>query len=141
MKKSLAILYGGRSVEHEISIRSAKNVIKAIDTERFEIILLGISKGGKWFVCQDIDISIEMGSEITLSLSALPKIFNFNSTAVGIDIAFPLLHGTDGEDGAVQGFFKMIGIPVVGSDVTGSAIAIDKILSKQLWQQAGIPTA
>ena len=141
MKKHLALLYGGKSVEHEISIRSAKNVANVIDTDKYELLLVGITKNGQWFLCENLDQPIAQGKEIGITLSNKTIHLTGYFGSLKVDIAFPLLHGTDGEDGSVQGFFKMLDIPVVGSDVTGSAIAMDKILSKQLWQSAGIPVA
>jgi D-alanine-D-alanine ligase len=141
MKKNLALLFGGKSVEHEISIRSAKIVASQIDQNKYDIIYIGITKTGKWFYCDEVNDQIDAGHEISLALSQSTPTISGEFGDITIDIAFPLLHGTDGEDGSVQGFFKMLDIPLVGSDVTGSAIAMDKILSKQLWEAAGIPVA
>lgn len=142
-KLNIAILYGGRSVEHEISIRSAKNVVDNIDKESFSIVLLGIDKEGCWYLNSKIDDEIKSGTSISIKLDALaPYLIEKDSgKSIKIDIVFPVLHGTDGEDGSIQGLFKSLNLPVMGSGVLGSAISMDKIISKKILKECGIPVA
>ena len=141
MKKNLIVLYGGKSVEHEISIRSAKNVVENINKQRFDLTLIGITKKGDWFLTSNITSNIIEGIPLNITLCQSNPIIQGQHITIKPDIIFPVLHGTDGEDGSVQGFFKVLGIPVVGSNVLGSAVSMDKIVSKMLWHQAGIPVA
>ena len=142
-KLSIAILYGGRSVEHEISIRSAKNVVARIDQDSFSIVLLGITKIGSWYLNKTIDDEINSGLSVSLNLDAsAPHLIEIESgRTIKIDVIFPVLHGTDGEDGSIQGLFKSMNLPVVGSGVLGSAISMDKIVSKKILRECGIPVA
>ncbi len=144
MKKlNVAILYGGRSVEHEISIRSAKNVVFHIDKEIYNLILLGIDKNGSWYLVDSMENPISSGSHISINLNASKPYLIAENTVntISIDIAFPVLHGTDGEDGSIQGLFKAMDLPVVGSGVLGSAVSMDKIISKKILRECGIPVA
>jgi D-alanine-D-alanine ligase len=143
MKKSLFILFGGRSVEHEISIRSAINVAANIDKSRYDIFNVGIAKNGDWFLVENIDQNIIQGQKLSLNLAASVPTFTVEKTKdkLNIDVVFPVLHGTDGEDGSIQGLLETINVPVIGSGVLGSAVSMDKIISKKLLQQSGIPTA
>lgn len=140
---NIAILYGGKSVEHEVSIRSAKNVVANIDSTLYKVILLGIDKKGTWYLNNTINDKLDAGHTVSLKLNALAPhlITNHNNEEVKIDVVFPILHGTDGEDGGVQGLFKAMNLPVVGSCVLGSAISMDKIISKQVLKECGIPVA
>lgn len=142
-KLSVAILYGGRSVEHEISIRSAKNVVSNIDKDSFEIVLLGIDKLGSWFLNASIDDEIHSGVSVSIRLDAIsPQLIEIESgKVIEIDVVFPVLHGTDGEDGSIQGLFKSLNLPVLGSGVLGSAISMDKIISKKVLKECGLPVA
>jgi len=147
-KIRVAIVFGGQSAEHEISILSARNVLAALDRSRYEPILIGIDKAGHWLL-QDSQrllasakdprlVRIESGApaQVPSPLSAP------TTTAAGrIDVIFPVLHGTLGEDGAVQGLFEVAGIPYVGAGVLGSAIGMDKDVMKRLLRDAGIPVA
>ncbi len=142
-KLSIAILYGGRSVEHEISIRSAKNVVANLEKDSFETILLGIDKNGSWYLNKSIYDEINSGVSISIVLDATaPHLIEVESgRKIQIDVVFPVLHGTDGEDGSIQGLFKSMDLPVVGSGVLGSAISMDKIISKKILKECGIPVA
>ena len=142
-KLSVAILYGGRSVEHEISIRSAKNIVAHIDQDSFDIVLLGITKNGSWYLNKTIDGEINSGLSVSLNLDAsAPHLIEIESgRTIKMDVVFPVLHGTDGEDGSIQGLFKSMNLPVVGSGVLGSAISMDKIVSKKILKECGIPVA
>ena len=112
------MLYGGRSGEHEISVRSAQSVREALDRSKYEVIDYFISKEGKW---DPRPLSPEPGGN------------------EGIDVVFPALHGTFGEDGTVQGLLELAELPYVGAGVTASAVAMDKVLTKRLCREAGIP--
>jgi D-alanine-D-alanine ligase len=142
-KLTVAILYGGRSVEHEISIRSASNVVANINRDLYNVVLLGIDKQGVWFLTDSIEAEISSGRSVAIRLDASsPRIIVLDSNeSIHIDVAFPVLHGTDGEDGSIQGLFKAMDIPVVGSGVLGSAISMDKIVSKKVLKECGVPVA
>ncbi|MFY0685618.1 MAG: D-alanine--D-alanine ligase [Cyclobacteriaceae bacterium] len=142
MKRKVAILFGGRSVEHEISLRSARNVHEHIDKSVFDIILIGITKSGDWYLQSKVDQNISTTNPLKLKLSAkAPAFIDANNIEMPVDIVFPVLHGTDGEDGSIQGMIKAMGLPIAGSSVLGSAVAMDKIVSKKLLQQSGLPVA
>lgn len=140
-KKKVAILYGGRSVEHGVSVNSAKNIAEFIDKEQFEPLPIGISKNGQWYLTKTVDKDIEQGEALGLILN--PEKPGFILLASGdrikVDIIFPVLHGTDGEDGSIQGLIKALDIPMVGTGVLGSAVSMNKIVAKQLLKNAGIP--
>ncbi len=118
MKTRVAVVYGGRSGEHEISLRSAESVIAALDRERFEPVRYVISKEGKW---SPGPLLPEPGGN------------------PGIDVVFPVLHGTFGEDGTVQGLLELADLPYVGPGVFASAAAMDKDVMKRLCREAGLP--
>jgi len=154
-KIRVAILFGGRSVEHEVSLQSAKNVVEAIDKEKYEIILIGIDKKGHWhlndasnYLLHQNDPKLirlnEETDQVTLvhreKEEQLVNLSTFQSTGI-VDVVFPLLHGPLGEDGTVQGLLKLADVPFVGSSVLGSAIAMDKDVTKRLLRDAGISTA
>lgn len=155
MQKKIAILCGGKSTEHEVSLMSAKNIIETIDKEKYEIILIGIHKTGEWFL-QDINnflsneedpknISL-INSDIEVGLVLGKKDKQLISLKDGkvissIDVAFPVLHGSYGEDGSVQGLLKLANIPFVGPSVLGSSVGMDKDCAKRLLRDAGIPVA
>jgi D-alanine-D-alanine ligase len=150
-KIRVGIVFGGQSAEHEISILSARNVLAALDRSRFEPVLIGIDKMGRW-LAQDEQkllasardprqVRIESGSPIRIA-PALPA--PDATTSAGdsrIDVVFPVMHGTLGEDGSMQGVFEVAGIPYVGAGVLGSAIGMDKDVMKRLLRDAGIPVA
>lgn len=140
-RKKVAILYGGRSVEHGVSVNSARNIYEYIDKNLFEPIPIGISKGGQWFLMTAVTKDIEQGKPLGLLLD--PQLSGFTLLASGerfkVDIIFPVLHGTDGEDGSIQGLIKAMDIPMVGTGVLGSAISMDKIIAKHLLKAAGLP--
>ena len=141
--KTVLLIYGGKSVEHEISIRSAKNVYENIDKNLFKVVLAGIDKTGLWYLHQTVSTDISQGIPIApLPVSVVPEIMNLaDHSRIRYDIVFPVLHGTDGEDGAVQGIFKAFNVPLVGCSVLGSAVAMDKIVSKKLLKESGVPVA
>ena len=140
-KLTVGIIYGGRSVEHDISLKSAKNVAANLDQELYNIVTVGISRSGNWYLTKSITSSISEGQPIMLSLDTTTKGFHTGNSFIKIDIVFPVLHGTDGEDGSVQGMLKAVDIPFVGSGVLGSSVAMDKLISKRVLHDAGLPVA
>lgn len=145
----LGILFGGRSGEHEISLMSAASVINAIDKSRFKVIPIGITREGKWLFYDGPIEKIEDGSwqaEAETALESDPKKYGITIMGTGdrslkelIDFALPVLHGPYGEDGTVQGLLETIDIPYAGCGVTGSALAMDKILAKEVFSSANLP--
>ncbi len=140
-KKKIAILYGGRSVEHGVSVNSARNIYENIDKSRFEALPIGISKTGQWFLNTSIDKDIEQGKALGLILDPHSPGFLLLSTGdrFKADMIFPVLHGTDGEDGSIQGMIKAMDIPMVGTSVLGSSLSMSKIVAKRLMKEAGLP--
>ncbi|QOI98572.1 MAG: D-alanine--D-alanine ligase [Flammeovirgaceae bacterium] len=141
VKRKVAILYGGRSVEHAVSVNSAKNIYEFIDKSIFEPVPIGISSQGQWFLTQTVNKEIEQGKALGLILD--PKNAGFMLLASGdrfkVDIVFPALHGTDGEDGSIQGLLAAMDIPMVGTGVLGSSISMNKIVAKRMLKEAGLP--
>jgi D-alanine-D-alanine ligase len=150
-KTRVAIVFGGQSAEHEISILSARNVLEALDRSRFEPLLIGIDKTGRWLVQNEQKllagprdprmVKINAGDPIQLSAPIAGHAFDTASGGHRIDVIFPVLHGTLGEDGAMQGLLEVAGIPYVGAGVLGSAIGMDKDVMKRLLRDADIPVA
>jgi D-alanine-D-alanine ligase len=146
-RKRVAILFGGRSSEHEISCISAGGILKAIDRSRFEPLLIGITREGKWvLVDQSTSLAIVDGKlpEVDPSLAAIDADihgFKVSGRSLEVDVLFPLLHGPYGEDGTVQGLCEMAGIRYVGSGVLASAVAMDKSFAKPIFQSAGLKVA
>ena len=139
-KIRVGIIYGGQSAEHEISILSARNVLAALDRERFEPLLIGIDKSGKWLAQDDQRLLASARDPRLVSIE--PGLPTPIETASGqLDVVFPVLHGTLGEDGAMQGLLEIAGIAYVGAGVLGSAIGMDKDVMKRLLRDAGIPIA
>jgi D-alanine-D-alanine ligase len=138
-KLNVGILYGGRSVEHGVSINSARNIAQFIDRTRFEPFLFGISPEGKWIDSNEVSKDFDLSKETSLVLNPANPSFMHNGKAVHLDVMFPLLHGTDGEDGSVQGLLQAMSLPCVGSGVLGSAVSMNKIVAKQLMQASGLP--
>lgn len=143
-KKRVAILFGGQSSEHEISCISAGGILGAIDRTRFEPILIGITREGRWvLVDQSTSLALVNGKlpEVDSSLAAIDADihgFKVDGQPLEIDVLFPLLHGPYGEDGTVQGLCEMAGIRYVGSGVLASAVAMDKSFAKPIFHAAGL---
>jgi D-alanine-D-alanine ligase len=145
----LGVLFGGRSGEHEISLMSAASVINAIDKSKYEVVQIGITREGDWYLYEGPTERIEDGSweqEAKAALAADPAKYSLQVLGGGgsslkqrIDFALPILHGPYGEDGTIQGLFEMIDIPYGGSGVTGAALTMDKILAKAVCEKAGLP--
>jgi D-alanine-D-alanine ligase len=140
-KLRVGVLYGGRSVEHDVSLLSAKNILQNIDAEKYDVYLLAIDKEGKWYLCNDINRPISDGAALSVKLDANDAIFFTANEQLKLDVIFPILHGTDGEDGSVQGLLQTLNIGCVGSGVLGSAASMDKLLAKRVLQSAGLPVA
>lgn len=139
-KLKVGILYGGKSVEHGVSINSARNIEAYIDKNLYESYCIGISTRGTWYATPSVSKEIEKGSRLKLHLDGFNPYFeNEKGNTIKPDVIFPVLHGTDGEDGSIQGLIKAMSIPMVGTGVLGSAVAMSKLVAKQLMQQAGIP--
>lgn len=155
MKKKMrvAVLFGGKSAEHEVSIQSAKNVVTSLNKDKYEVVLIGIDKVGDWHLCppqfllrssfshqqslpqgEEVSFITNSGRNNLLSVSGQDQIGK-------IDVVFPVLHGPYGEDGSMQGFLKLANVPFVGSGVLGSAIGMDKDVMKRLFRDAGLPVA
>lgn len=140
-KKKVALLFGGRSVEHGVSVNSARNIFEYIDKDRFEPVPIGISRSGQWFLTGEVTKDITQGKALGLILDAQNPGFIILSSGdrFKVDVIFPVLHGTDGEDGSIQGLIKSMDTPMVGTGVLGSSISMNKIIAKRLLQQAGLP--
>jgi len=140
-KKKVAILYGGRSVEHGVSINSARNIFEYLDKTRYEAVPIGISTTGQWFLTNGITKEVTQGKALGLLLDPTNPGFLLLSSGdrFKTDIIFPVLHGTDGEDGSIQGLIKAMDIPMVGTGVLGSAMAMNKIVAKRALKDAGLP--
>ncbi|MEM7548630.1 MAG: D-alanine--D-alanine ligase family protein [Bacteroidota bacterium] len=139
-KTTVALIFGGKSVEHEISVRSAKNIYQNLDKEKYRVELIGIDKEGVWKKVESIGDGFEKGQSLSVTLGQ-HGVFETESGAKlpEFDVVFPIVHGTDGEDGNIQGFFNLLDIPVVGSNVEGSVISMSKLTSKELLSASGIP--
>lgn len=146
----LGVIFGGRSGEHEISLRSARSVIRELDKDKYEVVQIGISKSGQWFSGANTLESLEQGQLDGLDpVILLPEPGNnslYRRSQDGgleqiaeLDVVFPVLHGTFGEDGTLQGIFEMAEIPYVGAGVLASSVAMDKILFKDVMQSWNIP--
>ncbi len=154
MKKlNVCVLFGGISPEHEVSLRSAESVLNNIDPDKYNIFPIGITKGGQWILYGGGDYAElpsgkwqENPSNCIACISPVrgEGILKFDGDSISrqsIDVVFPVLHGENGEDGAMQGLLQMAGIPYVGSHVSESAVAMDKTLTKLVMDNAGIPQA
>lgn len=155
-KIRVGMLFGGKSAEHEISLLSAKSVIDAIDKNKYEVVLLGIDKSGEWFLHDDLNLCLVNASDANLihlgvvkeGVAVIPKeagspLVSLSGRTLNqsIDVVFPILHGTYGEDGTVQGLLKLANVPFVGAGVLASAVAMDKDVMKRLLRDAGIRIA
>jgi D-alanine-D-alanine ligase len=153
-KKRIAIIFGGKSAEHEVSIRSARNVLAALNKDKYEPVLIGIDKEGAWRSGSGSTALLETSDprllalnansdrEVTLARSggAVSLVDAKGGGDLGsVDVVFPVLHGTNGEDGTVQGLLKLAGLPFVGPGVLGSAACMDKDVTKRLLRDHGVP--
>ena len=150
-KLKVGILFGGQSEEHEVSQMSAKSIIKNIDMNKYEIYLIGITKSGEWYLYEgnpeDIETKDWEKSSIPVILGASTKYKGFFAFKDGgnefypIDIVFPVLHGPKGEDGTIQGLLELLSIPYVGANVLSSSLCMDKVFTKRIFKESGLPTA
>jgi len=156
-KLRIGVIFGGRSGEHEVSIRSARSVIEAMDTSKYEVVPIAITKTGNWLApalsakllpkgtqqrlsarelgSSKADVSI-IGDPSRRGLARLES----GARAEPVDVIFPVLHGTFGEDGTIQGLFEMAALPFVGCGTLASACGMDKVTMKALFREAGLPT-
>ena len=142
----VGVLFGGRSGEHEVSLASAASVIRGLDPDKYEAVPIGITKDGHWLVGEG---AVKMLPEVLkggrrVMLTADPTEaalvpLDRGAGAQRLDVIFPVMHGTFGEDGTIQGMLELAGLPYVGAGVLGSAIGMDKDVAKRLCQEAGIP--
>ncbi len=156
-KRRIAVLCGGQSGEHEISLLSARSIVQALDRNRYEVFLVGIHKNGQWCLQADLDYLVRQTDPKTIHLGqscsnailspdpAVGGLLVLHPDGLGhsilkLDVVFPVLHGPRGEDGTVQGLLELSGIPYVGAGVIGSAVGMDKDVMKRLLRDAGIPT-
>mgnify|MGYP000920173132 CR=1 FL=1 len=140
-KITVGVIFGGKSGEHEVSLNSAANVMEAMDTSRYDIVKLGITKEGQWkrYCGQIENIRQNTWQEDKENIEEGFHVFDQSGIAAEIDIYFPVLHGPNGEDGTIQGFFEIAGKPYVGCGVFASAVGMEKTAAKELFRQAGIP--
>ncbi|WP_198919372.1 D-alanine--D-alanine ligase [Pseudomonas chlororaphis] len=151
-KLRVGIIFGGRSAEHEVSLQSARNIVDALDRERFEPVLIGIDKNGHWHLNDTSNFLINQENPALIALNQSNRelavvpgkasqqlLETSNQELLGhVDVIFPIVHGTLGEDGCLQGLLRMADLPFVGSDVLGSAVCMDKDISKRLLRDAGL---
>ncbi len=147
-KVRVGVLFGGRSGEHDVSVTSAASVIKALDRRKYEVVAIGISREGHWYAAAE---AVESPAEVfkksnRVMPSADPSEPGLaplgparGRRKIGVDLVFPVLHGTFGEDGTVQGLLELATIPYVGAGVLGSAVGMDKDVMKRLFRDAGLP--
>jgi len=159
-KKRVAVIFGGRSGEHEVSLASAVSVISALDKEKYEILPVGITKSGRWLTSGDSMKALKEGLTATSQLpsadavtpessvgwEAIPATRELVPGICGgrfpdVDVVFPVLHGPYGEDGTLQGLLELANVPYVGAGVAASALGMDKALMKAVFQAAGLPIA
>lgn len=154
MKKRVAMIWGGKSVEHEVSVISGIQALKAMDTEKYEVIPVYMTKENDMYIGGGVG-EIESYKDISAMIKAAQRVIMINeggrymlqpypvklfgNKPVEFDLAFPVVHGTNVEDGALQGYLKTIGVPFVGPDVTSSAVSMDKFITKAVLKEAGVP--
>lgn len=152
--KQVLVLFGGVSSEHEVSLCSARSVIDNMDSSKWDIKTVGITKDGRWFLYTGESANIESGAWIEDEANLTPAIISPDRSVHGlvvfseegvktihIDVIFPVLHGKNGEDGTMQGFLQLSGIPFVGCDALSSAMGMDKAISNTMADHIGVPQA
>ncbi len=154
-KQRVGVVFGGKSAEHEVSLQSARNILEAIDKSKYEVVLLGIDKQGEWHLNDASGFLLNADNPATIALnrsgenvalvpgSASQQLITRQQAAplAQVDVIFPIVHGTLGEDGSLQGLLRMANLPFVGSDVLGSAVSMDKDFTKRLLRDAGLKVA
>ncbi|MEN6469188.1 MAG: D-alanine--D-alanine ligase family protein [Smithella sp.] len=153
-KLKIGVLYGGRSGEHDVSLCSAASVVTALNKSKYDIVAVGIDRDGRWYVQNQPEIITDkaFGKILSLKKQGLWLVNHFEQQNklhiynlenrkqdVVVDLIFPVLHGTYGEDGTLQGLLELAMVPYVGVDVAGSAVGMDKDIAKRLLKEAGIP--
>jgi D-alanine-D-alanine ligase len=154
VKRRVVVLFGGRSAEHEVSVVSARSVIDALDPDRYEAVAIGVTKDGRWHLVaggpRALSAGARPGGLPAVGVGAGPEValdqdpgaqalVAADGVRTEIDVVFPVMHGPFGEDGSIQGFLEMAGVPYVGAGVLGSAVGMDKAVQKVLFRAAGIP--
>jgi D-alanine-D-alanine ligase len=142
MKKiRVGVIFGGRSGEHEVSLRSAESILKAIDRNKYDVVPIGITHEGKWLASKSAMAMLPAKDQIQKVLtSGEPVTLPAEPAAHGIvDVIFPIMHGTYGEDGTIQGLLELANVAYVGAGVLGSAVGMDKDVMKRLLREAGLP--
>ncbi len=157
----VGVIFGGRSGEHDVSLRSARAVMEALDPARYEVVPIGITREGHWLAggdplrrleagsqlarlegrVRDDDGAASNGSGLTTVDSPTPPVFEPGAVRGPLDVVFPVLHGPYGEDGTIQGMLELAGVPYVGAGVLASAVAMDKAITKTILAGHGIPQA
>lgn len=136
---SILVLCGGQSTEHDISLLSAKNVIEQLDSKKYVVSVAKITHNGAWYYFKNAnDFFSHSHSHLMHFVPGEKNPFFIGNSAIFVDCIFPILHGTNGEDGTMQGLLEMLHIPYVSGDTLGSAIAMDKDIAKRLMRDAGI---
>lgn len=135
----VAILYGGKSVEHGVSINSARNIGQYIDTARYEPVFIGITPEGDWYHTPAVTKSIATGTPVSLRLTEKGSWVTTEGNVLQADVAFPVLHGTDGEDGSIQGLLRVMNMPMVGTGVLGSSLCMNKLAAKYMLERFQVP--
>ena len=146
-KLRVGLLFGGRSVEHEVSVASAASILGALDPSRYEVRLIAVDREGRWRLGSadhPPEVVATRGTEVTPPVQAgrnslLPVEAGVQNAATELDVIFPIIHGTQGEDGTLQGMLELAGVPYAGARVLGSAIQMDKDIAKRLLLAAGLP--
>jgi len=146
-KETIAIIFGGRSSEHEISCLSAGGILTAIDRTKYDVLLIGITKEGNWVLVPESHQLSIIDAKLPEVPSNAPNVvadiagFSVDGKALNVDVIFPTLHGPYGEDGSIQGFFESADIAYVGSGVLASAVAMDKTFAKPIFAAHGLKVA
>jgi D-alanine-D-alanine ligase len=145
-KLRVGVLFGGRSGEHEVSLVSAASIIRVLDPQKYEAVPIGVTKEGHWLIGEGaqkmLPEVLRSGQRVVMSADPTESsLMPIDGSARGqkLDVVFPVIHGTFGEDGTMQGLLELAGLPFVGAGVLGSAIGMDKDVAKKLMQVAGIP--
>ena len=149
-KLRVGVMFGGKSGEHEVSLRSGASILKAIDRSKYDVVPIGIAKTGQWLSAGDSDALLSGVTVPAIAASKTAKktttkgelglsLQDSAATTAGLDVIFPVLHGTFGEDGTIQGMLELADIAYVGAGVLGSAVGMDKDAMKKMFAMAGLP--
>jgi D-alanine-D-alanine ligase len=149
-KLRVGVMFGGKSGEHEVSLRSGASILKAIDRSKYDVVAIGIAKSGQWLTAGDADALLSGVTVPAIAASKTAKkaaakgesglsLQDSAATTAGLDVIFPVLHGTFGEDGTIQGMLELANIAYVGAGVLGSAVGMDKDAMKKMFAMTGLP--